>query len=488
MHRFRPLAAAALFALAMPLAGQSTFDVDVSRRLAGAILVEGKSYQYVSELTDTFGSRLTGSPAYGRAAEWAVAQFTAAGVSAVGIEPFTIARGWERGVAHGRMVAPLDRPLHLESLGWMPSTPDGGVEGDVVLVSDLAPEKITAASLRGRIALMAQGGSADSAERLTLRDRLDDRLRDAGALAVLWPDSEPGNALAARSRGFGTEVGGLPSAQVGREDVQLIRRLLDRGPVRVAFELHNRISAGPVIVNNVVAEILGRERPDEWVIVGAHLDSWDFATGAQDNGTGVAMVLDAARAIAALGRPPRRSIRFALWGGEEQGLVGSLAYVRAHNADLSHCIANINTDGGSGRVLGFFTPGRRDVAGALRPLSQALLANLGATDIDQSMRYAFQSDDGPFILHGIPALDLNPDDTKYEEVHHTASDTLDKVDRHNLAIGAATMAITAYAIADAEQPIAPRLDRAAIAAMLAAARVDRVLEAEGLWKPGSLPN
>ncbi len=332
---------------------------------------------------------------------------------------------------------------------------------------------------------MAQGSSADSAERVTLRDRLDVRLRDAGALAVLWPDSEPGNVLAARSRGFGTEVGVLPSAQVGREDVQLMRRLLDRGPVRVAFEVHNRISAGPVIVNNVVAEIRGRERPDEWVIMGAHLDSWDFATGAQDNGTGVAMVLDAARAIAALGRPPRRSIRFALWGGEEQGLVGSLAYVHAHDADLSHCIANINTDGGSGRVLGFLTPGRRDVAGALRPLSQALLANLGATEIDQSMRYAFQSDDGPFILHGIPALDLNPDDTKYEEVHHTASDTLDKVDRHDLAIGAATMAITAYAIADAERPIAPRLDRAAIAAMLAAARMDRVLEAEGLWKPGS---
>ncbi|HWF83699.1 MAG TPA: hypothetical protein VG222_02585, partial [Vicinamibacterales bacterium] len=240
MNRFRPLAAAALFALAMPLAAQSTFDVDVSRRLAGAILVEGNSYQYVSELTDTFGSRLTGSPAYGRAAEWAVAQFTAAGVNAVRTEPFTITRGWERGAAHGRMVAPLDRPLHLESLGWMPSTPDGGVEGDVVLVSDLAPEKIAAASLRGRIALIAQsGGSADPAERLTLRDRLDDRLRDAGALAVLWPDSQPGNVLAARSRGFGTEVGVLPSAQVGREDVQLIRRLLDKGPVRVAFELHN---------------------------------------------------------------------------------------------------------------------------------------------------------------------------------------------------------------------------------------------------------
>jgi len=236
---------------------------------------------------------------------------------------------------------------------------------------------------------------------------------------------------------------------------------------------------------NIVAEIRGREQPDEWVIVGAHLDSWDFATGAQDNGTGVAMVLDAARAIAAFGRPPRRSIRFALWGGEEQGLVGSLAYVRAHEADLAHCLANVNTDGGSGRVLGFFTPGRRDVAAALRPLSQQLLADLGAADIDQSMRYAFQSDDGPFILQGIPALDLNPDDAKYEDVHHTPSDTIDKVDRRDLAIGAATIAIAAYAIADAEQPLARRLDHTAVGTMLAAAGMDRMLQLHGLWKPGS---
>jgi Zn-dependent M28 family amino/carboxypeptidase len=197
------------------------------------------------------------------------------------------------------------------------------------------------------------------------------------------------------------------------------------------------------------------------------------------------MVLDAARAMAALGRAPRRSIRFALWGGEEQGLVGSMAYVRTHEADLVHCIANINTDGGSGHVRGFLTPGRHDVAAAMRPISQTLLAGLGAGALDESMRYAFQSDDGPFILNGIPALDLDPDEAKYEEVHHKASDTIDKVDRHDLAVGAAAVAIAAFAIADAAQPIAPHLDRQAIAAMLAAARMDRVLQMYGMWKPGS---
>jgi Zn-dependent M28 family amino/carboxypeptidase len=195
------------------------------------------------------------------------------------------------------------------------------------------------------------------------------------------------------------------------------------------------------------------------------------------------MVLDAARAIAALGRPPRRSIRFALWGAEEQGLLGSLAYVDAHQSELARCVAVINTDGGSGRVRGFFVPGRKDVAAAMRPLSQALLADLGATGLDQSMRYAFQSDDGPFILHGIPVLDLDPDEAPYELIHHKSSDTLDKVNRHDLAVGAAVIAITAYALADSEQPIARQLDRAGVAAMLGESRL-KVLEVRGLWNRG----
>ena len=471
---------------ALALTSQARFDADVSRRLAAATLENGRSYEDVSELTGTIGSRLTGSEAYERAVAWSVARFRAAGVAAVVTEPFIVARTWERGAARGRIVSPIDEPLHLASLGWMPSTPDGGLEAEVVAVTDLGPERIAAqSSLKGRVALVlpsAQG--SDAAERLRLRQGLDERLRAAGALAMLSPDAGNHNVLAARSPGFGTEIGVLPAAQVGGDDAALIQQLLGKGPVRLAVEWRNQIGPGPVSVNNVIAEIRGRERPDEWVIVGAHLDSWDFAAGAQDNGTGVAMVIDAARAIAGLGRPPRRSIRFALWGGEEQGLLGSQAYVAAHRHELRQCIAAINTDGGSGRVRGFLTPGRGDVAAALRPLSQALLEDLSATGLDQSMRYAFQSDTGPFVLHGIPVLDLDPDEAPYEQVHHTAADTIDKVGRRDLAIGTAVIAITAYAIADAERPIAKHLDRAGVARMLAAARMDRVLQLRGMWNPG----
>jgi len=484
MLRARRLALSVTVALNVALAGQGAFSPADGRTLSGTILNGDRAFRFLRELTSTFGPRLAGSSAYEGAAEWAAGQFRTAGLTDVALEPFVIQRGWQRVSARARLVSPAEQPLHVQSLGWMPSTPEGGMDADVALVADLAPEKIASqASLKGRIALVGGMGPGDSFERATRQHRLDERLRAAGAIAILSIEEEQGNELTARLPEFRTDIGVLPAAQISRDEAQTIRRLLDRGPVRVAIDIRNRITPGPVTVHNVIAEIRGREHPDEWVIVGAHLDSWDFATGAQDNGTGVAQVLEAARAIAALGRPPRRSIRFALWGAEELGLVGSAAYVRAHAAEMERCTTSMNTDGGTGRVLGWTAPGRADLANAMRPLASALLADLGSTAIDQSLRYAFQSDVGPFILAGVPSLDLNPDDVEYEQIHHKTTDTIERVDAHNLAVGAATVAVTAYAIADAPTPIAPHVDERAVAAMLAAAKMDDVLQLVGLWKP-----
>jgi carboxypeptidase Q len=487
--RFMPCARRlALFvavALNAALAGQGAFNPADGRTLSGTILNGDHAFQYLRELTGMFGPRLAGSANYQGAAEWAAGQFRTAGLHDVALEPFVIQRGWQRVSARARLVSPVEQLLHVQSLGWMPSTPEGGIEAEVALVADLAPEKIAAqASLKGRIALVGGMGSADAFERATRQHRLDERLRAAGAIAMLSIEEGQGNTLSARLLEFRTDIGVLPAAQIPRDEAQTIRRLLERGPVRVAIDLRNRITSGAMTVHNVVAEIRGRERPDEWVIVGAHLDSWDFATGAQDNAAGVAEVLDAARAIAALGRPPRRSIRFALWGAEELGLVGSAAYVRAHAAEMERCTASLNTDGGTGRVLGWTAPGRADLSSAMRPLASAMLRDLGSTALDESLQYAFDSDVGPFILAGVPSLDLNPDDTEYEEVHHKATDTLERVNRSNLAISAATVAVTAYAIADAPMPIAPHVDERAVATMLAAAKMDGVLQLIGLWKPG----
>ena len=451
-------------ALVVAPASQPQFDAAAGRQLAAVILADGQSLHYVSELTRTVGGRLTGSAAYEDAAQWAVRQFRAAGIDRVALETFTIGRAWERGPAHGRIVAPIEQALHIESLGWMPSTPEGGMEGEVVLVPDLAAERIAAQlSLKGRIAMLPDGEPyGNPYDRTRTRQNIDARLREAGAIALLSPESGSGNQLSARWRGFSADLGALPAAELGQDDARTIRRLLDRGTVRVAIDLHNRISPDEVTVHNVIAEIRGRERPDEWILVGAHLDSWDFATGAQDNGTGVAMVLDAARAIAASGNPPRRSIRFALFGGEEQGQLGSAAYVRAHERELDGCIAMLNTDAGTGRTIGWTVPGRADVALAVQPLAQAVLADLGAAALDQSLQYVFQSDGAHFLLAGIPMLDFNADDSTYEEIHHKTTDTIDRVDARNLAVGAATVAATAWALADTLTRIAPRLDRRAV--------------------------
>jgi len=431
-----------------------------TRDLARSSITGGQSLAYATELTK-LGPRLTGSMSYQRAAAWCADRFRAMGITRTTLEPFRIERGWERLSARGRIVEPASRAVHVASLGWTPSTPEGGLEAEVIGLESFSLSAIAAnRSLRGRMALLPDGdppGDPDGSARA-----LGDALRAAGVVAILAPDNDPDNELVARGFGFGTIIGKLPAAQIGHDDADAIRSLLKRGPVRLSLELVNRVTDGAVTVNNVLADIPGRDRPDEWVIVGAHLDSWDFGTGAQDNATGVAMVLEAARAIVTLEGPPRRSIRFALWGGEEQGQLGSTAYVRAHAADLGRVVAMLNADAGTGRMIGWTSPGRDDVVRAVGALTGSVLDEIGAGTFDQSLRYAFQSDGAAFVLAGIPFLDLNADDTKYEDIHHKATDTMERVDPHQLAVGAAAVAATAYAIADAPLRIAPRLDRRSV--------------------------
>jgi carboxypeptidase Q len=460
---------------------QQSESQDVSARLAGSFLVAGHSLDYVKGLADGFGGRLTGSDAYNRAAEWAAEQFRAAGIKNVKLEPFRIEHGWERGWGHGRIVSPLARLLHVESLGWTPSTPPGGVKGEIIRVDDISSSAVKAQAdkIRNRIvnlnteAIFASGPDA-LGELLTCFPLL----KSAGAAAVIIADREPNNVLNAFSPGFGTGIAPLPIAQIGMEDDKLINRLMEKGPVTIEFQYENHIT-GPKEVNNVVAEIPGREKPDEWIIVGAHLDSWDYGTGAQDNGAGTAQVLEVARALAALDRAPRRSVRFGLWGGEEEGILGSLAYVNAHSGELDKCIAVLNTDNGAGHPKGWKVEGRPDVAAAIKPLA-SVLSGLEAAGISQDT--TFDTDHGPFMLHGIPSLDLWVDMAHYGEVHHKSSDTVDKIDAHNLANGAAVVAVTAYIVADKADPLAPHIDHAAVGEILKKAHLDGFLKAVGVWK------
>lgn len=453
-----------------------------SARLAGEVLVNGRAMEYVRTLSDKFGGRVSGSPAYTRAAEWAAEQFRAAGIKDVRLEPFQLESTWARGPARARMLTPLERPLHLESLGWAPSTPAGGVRGEVFLLTDISRDFIKRETnkIKGRIVMLdlsslLKDGYAAFAKLVAAQGFL----REAGAAAVVIGSNDANNVLNAFNLNWGAIISPLPLAQVGMEDAKLIGRLLSQGAVTLEFQYENR-TGGATQDHNVIAEIRGREKPDEWIIVGAHLDSWDYGTGAQDNGTGCAMVLEAARAIAALPTPPRRSIRFALWGGEEQGLLGSAAYVRAHARELKDCVAALNTDNGAGHPRGWKVEGREDVQQAMTPLSQSLLAGLGGDELSPAL--TFDTDHGHFMLNGIPALDLWVDMEHYDDVHHKSSDTLDKVVAHNLVAGSGIVAVTAHALAERPERIAPQLKRDAVGALLKKANLEEFLKTVGVWK------
>lgn len=456
---------------------------DTAARLAGSVYT-GPSMTTLRDLADGFGGRLSGSPAYNRAAEWAAAKFKSYGIQNVRMEPFTMPNGWQRGPARGEMLSPVARSLHVESLGWAPSTPAGGVKGEVIVIDDVSADSIKSKSekLKGKIVMLdVDKIFADGWTKVWPDVQASpQRLKDVGAVALIFPDSARNNVINAGSLDWGGHMSAIPGAQLGMEDFELVRRLLDKGAVTLRFELSNTTS-GTMQVNDVVAEIRGRELPDEWIIIGAHLDSWDFGTGAEDNGTGSASVLEVARAIAALGKAPRRSIRFALWGGEEEGLLGSYAYVQAHLGEMGKCVAVLNTDNGSGHPKGWKVEGRKDLKEAMQPISDALLKDIGGGGL--SMEVTYDTDHGPFMLQGVPALDLWVDMKPYMELHHKSSDTYDKVDPVDFKAGSAIVAATAWVIAEDPKPIAAHLDHAAVAEILKKANLDDLLTQVGQWKP-----
>jgi carboxypeptidase Q len=455
----------------------------VTDRLAGSIYT-GPSMATLKELSDGFGGRLTASPAYNAAAEWAAAKFRSYGIENVRLEPFTIAAGWQRGPASGRIVAPLARPLYIASYGWSPSTPPGGVQGEVVVTGDVSADKLEekAAQLKGKIVFLDTSKIyADGfAKALPKVDAAWPLFQKFGVLGVISADRDKANVLNAHGARLNASLVPLPYAEIGMEDGKLIQRELERGPVTIQFTLENKTS-GETKVNNVVAEIRGSERPEEWILIGAHLDSWDFGTGAQDNGTGAASVLEVARAMMSLGKAPRRSVRFALWGGEEQGILGSYAYTQAHKDELKNCAAVLNTDNGAGHPKGWKVEGRKDLKEAMQPWSDGLLKDLNGGDL--SMDTTYDTDHGPFLLQGIPALDLWVDMSHYMEIHHKSSDTVDKVDTLDFKAGEVIVAVTAYALAQTEKPVAPHIDHAAIAEILKGAKLEELLEHLGVWKP-----
>ncbi|HKF52866.1 MAG TPA: M28 family peptidase, partial [Candidatus Acidoferrales bacterium] len=301
---------------------------------------------------------------------------------------------------------------------------------------------------------------------------------DAGASAILWMSSRPYMLLYRHIFSMDGNIDRLPQAIVAREDALRMARFIAAGQaVKVTLDMPNKIS-GQTSSENVVAEIRGSEKPEEFVILAAHLDSWELGTGALDNGCNAAMVIDAARAIRASGAIPTRSIRFVLFTGEEQGMLGSWAYALAHRAELGKMDAAIVFDAGDGRVTGYSLSGRKDIlAGldeALKPLS-AFGPLKNTTDVE------IGTDNFDFFLEGVPTLIANQDPDDYMMNYHASSDTLDKVDFSQLKKNEAIAAVTTYALADRPERLGVRQTRLQIEGLLKETGADKQMKLMGLW-------
>jgi carboxypeptidase Q len=298
-------------------------------------------------------------------------------------------------------------------------------------------------------------GSPDFRQRMAFQRELADFLRSEGA-AVLFQDAgKPHDLLTMTGTWRGTDRASapesLPTAFVAHEHYALLYRLASRpapARTRVAVEITNRLIPGPIVVHNTVGEIRGCEKPDEYVILGAHLDSWDLAQGTTDNGTGSSVVLEAARILAKSGMQPRRTIRFVLFTGEEEGLHGSRAYVRDHKNELPRVSMCLVHDTGTGKVTGIGLQGRP----VLKPILDAELASLREVGFKETdLRSMGGSDHASFEQAGVPGFAVEQDWGEYRLTHHSQSDTLDKAHEADLIQGAQVMAVAALRVANLPQ-------------------------------------
>ncbi len=462
-----------------------------SSRIAGEGTMDSHAFQYLTELSDEVGARVTGTPQDQKAINWGIAKMNAIGLKNVRAEKYSLWKGWTRGTAKAELVAPLHRTLSIDAMGWTGSTPANGAEGDVVTANlfDLDGELKNMARFNGKIVMMKPEGTPKKNFMLIFAQYGDflTALQKAGAIAVVGGQggfpAEGMHLTHTGILGFAADFA-VPVVDMSREDQGQIERYLAAGkPVRMRINVQNTFTSGPVETANVVGEIVGREHPEEIVVVGAHLDSWDLSEGTTDNGTGTTSVLAAAEAIVKSGVTPRRTIRFVLFTGEEQGLLGSIAYVKQHESEMKNHIGDIVLDIGQGPVKEFQLGGRNDLVAAFEPFAKSL-GNL--REIKVNDKTEFGTDTGPFTLAGLPGINLDQDSPDYKYTHHSAADALEAVKPDVLAQNATIMAMTAYWLADRPERFATPWPAEKTAKMLRDKGDYDMLKAFNLWTFGDL--
>lgn len=442
----------AVLAAMLPLAGAGAQATDVAARyrattdriIDAAIADSGSAWKRLAYMTDTFGNRLSGSPALESAIDWIADQMKKDGLENVHTQPVMVPH-WVRGAESAELVAPRRKKLAMLGLGGSIATPPEGITADVIVVNSFEDLTRRANDVKGKIVLFDvpftnygetvryRGGAASAAAKVGARAAL---IRSVAAYSIQTPHT---GALR-----YDSTVARIPSAALTVEDAMMLHRMQDRGErVTVTLKMEAR-TLPDAPSRNVVAELRGSERPDEVVVFGGHIDSWDVGQGAMDDGGGVVAAWEALRIMKKLGLRPRRTIRVVAWTNEENGGRGGQGYLAAYVADTAKHVLAIESDEGTFKPTGFGFTGS-DAAFSIMKQVGTLLDRIGAGTIT---RGGGGADISPLMRTGVPGAGLAVDGTKYFWFHHTEADTMDKLDPRELQLCVATMAVMAFVVAD----------------------------------------
>ena len=407
---------------------------------------DSAAYERLGVLVDRFGHRLSGSASLEAAIDWILGEMKGDGLQNVRGEPVTVTH-WVRGRESAELVRPRRAPLRMLGLGGSVATPAEGITAPVLVVESFEELEARRNEARGRIVLFDAPFTTYGETRRYRSDGPSAAAR-AGAVACLIR-SVASFSIRSPHTGrliYDTTVARIPAAALSVEDAMLLHRLHDRGEQPVVTLRMQARQLPDARSRNVVAELVGRERPDEVVVLGGHIDSWDVGQGAMDDGGGSVAAWEAVRLMHRLGLRPRRTVRVVLWTNEENGVEGGRAYRDTHRRTLDRHVLAMESDGGVFQPRGVVFAGS-DSAAAIIEQVVSLLAPIGATRMERSPESP-EADIAPIVELGVPGLGLDVESSRYFWYHHSEGDTLDKLDPAEMARCVALMAVLAYVVAD----------------------------------------
>ena len=443
------------------------------QQIADEVKAHSELMKNLEYLTTQIGPRLTGSPQMQQASDWTLKRFQDYGVEAH-LETATIEHAWTRGPETASITSPIQRSIGIRALGWSKATP-GDVTGNAVAldISELSDFSKYRGKLKGMIVLARkpadltkldpnpenaydavippQVGVKPAGMSWRERAQLMREIADEQPELILIDSGKPDSLFNMTGVFPSYKPSVAPMAFVTHEDYDLIWRLLKAGPVKLTANLRNTFSDKPAPVAITVAEIKGSELPDERVIIGGHLDSWDLGQGALDNGTGAMAVLEAARTLNTLGWKPKRTITFVLFTGEEQGGVGASTFIKNHEAELPKIDAVLVHDLGTGKVYTIALENLWNTGPLMAEIYEPLREVFGLQTL--STHYYGSSDHVEFLDKGVPAYFCLPVPDHYREAHHSQTDTFDKVIPEEINQGAALLAAWAWNVSEMPPPL-----------------------------------